>query len=176
MFQTILKNVIDGQPCKNRTLLTIDEDDTHLLVEFCCEHTGGYDTPYGRYNDPIYRGEAVEFFICVKGEELYFEFDLAPNNTLFNARILYYQKYGTFANTIKEKFVLHSVEEKGSEYVAKMKIPFDEIGGKEQKFLFNAYRIVSVGEKKEFQAFNPTGEINFHRRDKFVELKRKDEK
>ena len=113
----------------------------------------------------------MEFFIGVTDDEIYFEFDLAPNDTLFNAKIYYHEKYGAFTKVIDEKFVLHSVELRKNEYVAKMKIPFEKIGGKAQTFTFNAYRIVSNGEQKEFQALNPVGKIDFHCKDKFIELR-----
>ena len=112
----------------------------------------------------------VEFFIGVKDEETYFEFDLAPNNTLFNARIFYHEKYGAFTKVIDEKFVLHSVVIKDDEYIASMKIPFEKIGEIGEKYVFNAYRIASNGFKKEYQALNPTGKLDFHYREKFIEL------
>ena len=171
MFTATLKNIIDGTPCKNFTFFKLDEDGRYLLVEFRCEYNGNYDTPYSRYNDPIYRGEVVEFFIGVQGEDIYFEFDLAPNSTLFNARIFYHEKYGAFTKVIDERVVAYTVEHKENEYVATMKIPFEQLGGKDLEFAFNAYRIVSNGAEKEFQALNPVGEIDFHRRDKFIKLK-----
>ncbi len=171
MFTDKLKNIIDGTPCENCTRLIVDGDEKYLTIEFHCEYSGKYDTPYARYNDPIYRGEVVEFFVGVKGEEIYFEFDLAPNDTLFNAKIFYHKEHGAFTKVIDEKFVLHGVEVKDSEYIACMKIPFEKIGGKAQQYIFNAYRIVSNGEKKEFQALNPIGKIDFHCRDKFIELR-----
>ncbi len=173
MFQGTLKNIIDGTPCENRTSIMIDKDEKYLIIEFRCAHAGAYETPYENYNEPIYRGEVVEFFIGVKGEEIYYEFDLAPNNALFNAKIFYHEKYGAFTKVIDEKIVLHRVEHKDGEYVAIMKIPMETFGNISGEFIFNAYRIVSNGTKKEFQALSPTGEINFHRRDKFIRLKLK---
>ena len=171
MFTATLKNIIDGAPCKNHTSITLCRDENYLTVEFRCQYKGVYDAPYVRYNDPIYRGEVVEFFIGVKDEEIYFEFDLAPNDTLFNAKILYHKEHGAFTKVIDEKFVLHSVEHKENEYVAIMKIPFEKIGGKARQYIFNAYRIVANKANKEFQALNPIGKIDFHCRDKFIELR-----
>lgn len=170
MFSYVLKNIVDGSECKNRTILTITKGDIYLEVEFRCEYFGKLDVPYTRYNDPIYRGEVVEFFIGAKDEETYFEFDLAPNNTLFNARIFYHEKYGAFTKVIDEKFVLHSVVIKDDEYIASMKIPFEKIGEIGEKYVFNAYRIASNGFEKEYQALNPTGKLDFHYREKFIEL------
>ena len=171
MFSYVLKNIVDGSECENRTILTITKGDIYLEVEFRCEYFGKLDMPYTRYNDPIYRGEVVELFIGAKEDETYFEFDLAPNNTLFNARIFYHEKYGAFTKVIDEKFVLHNVQSKGNEYIASLRIPFEKIGGKERQYIFNAYRIVSNGEKKEFQTLNPIGKLDFHCRDKFIELR-----
>ena len=176
MFSYVLKNIVDGSACKNRTILTITKGDIYLEVEFRCEYFGKLDVPYTRYNDPIYRGEVVEFFIGAKDEETYFEFDLASNNTLFNARIFYHEKYGAFTKVIDEKFVLHSVVIKDDEYIASMKIPFEKIGGIGEKYAFNAYRIVSNGFEKEYQALNPTGKLDFHCREKFIELEIRCEK
>lgn len=171
MVKNALKNIINGGPCKNYTGIRLDQVEDYLIIEFCCEYSGCFDTPYARYNDPIYRGEVVEFFIGVKDEEIYYEFDLAPNDTLFNAKIFFHKKHGAFTRVIDEKFVLHSVEHKGNKYVAIMKIPFEKIGGKARPYMFNAYRIASNGEEKEFQALNPIGKIDFHCRDKFIELR-----
>lgn len=171
MLTYTLKNIIDGTPCENFTHLIIDGDEKYLTIEFHCEYSGKYDTPYARYNDPIYRGEVVEFFIGAKDEEIYYEFDLAPNDTLFNAKIFFHKEHGAFTKVIDEQFVLHRVEKKKNEYVAVINIPFEKIGGKERQYIFNAYRIASNGEKKEFQALNPIGKLDFHCRDKFIELR-----
>ena len=172
MCKYMLKNIIDGTPCKNVTDIRINQAEDYLVIEFHCQYSGRFDTPYARYNDPIYRGEVVEFFIGVKDDEIYYEFDLAPNNTLFNARIFYHEKYGAFTKVIDEKFVLHSVEIKPNEYVALLKIPFEKIGGKDKTYVYNAYRIASNSEEKEFQALNPVGKIDFHCKDKFIRLEK----
>lgn len=166
-----LRNVVDGSECKNRTVISIETDERYISVEFRCKYAGDLYTPYERYNDPIYRGEVVEFFIGATDEETYFEFDLAANNTLFNARILYHEKYGAFTKVIDEKFVIHSVDKKENEYVARMKIPYEKIGGKEKRYAFNAYRIACTDVGKEYQGLNPVGKMDFHRREKFIELK-----
>lgn len=175
MFSGALRSIIGGRKCKNRTILTIDKDDRYLAIQFSCQYSGKLDIPYASYNDPIYRGEVVEFFIGGRDEETYFEFDLAPNDTLFNARIFYHEKYGAFTKVIDEEFVLHRVEIKADEYIASMKIPFEKIGGKEANYIFNAYRIVSNGIEKEYQALNPIGKIDFHHRDKFIDLEIRNE-
>lgn len=170
MRTALLKNIIDGSPCVYRTLVAVETDEKYVTVTFYCAYNGTCDTPYSRYNDPIYRGETVEFFIGAKDEETYFEFDLAPNDTLFNARIFYHEGYGAFMKVIDERVVLHSVEQKEGEYVAKMQIPFALLGGNAKEFAFNAYRIVSSDGKKEFQAWMPIGEIDFHNRGVFTAL------
>ena len=90
---------------------------------------------------------------------------------MFNAKIFFHKEHGAFTKVIDEQFVLHRVEKKKNEYVAVINIPFEKIGGKEQQYIFNAYRIASNEGKKEFQALNPIGKIDFHCRDKFIELR-----
>ena len=172
MVKNVLKNIINGAPCKNYTGIRLDQVEDYLIIEFRCEYSGRFDTPYARYNDPIYRGEVVEFFIGVEGDEIYYEFDLAPNNTLFNARIFYHEKYGAFTKVIDENFVLHSIDLKENEYVAALKIPFEKIGGRNKAYVYNAYRIVDNGKEKEFQALNPIGKVDFHCKDKFIKLEK----
>ena len=77
-----LKNLIDGSETKEFTSLRIKKDGENLTVIFTCFHKGVYYTPYSNYNDPVYRGEVVEFFIGNKNSKYYFEFDLSQNDTL----------------------------------------------------------------------------------------------
>ncbi len=165
-----LGDIMTGEPCAKKTTLKLSRDENNVIAVFTCTCGEEIETPYSRYNDPIYRGEVVEFFIGVRGDDLYYEFDLAPNDTLFNAKILYTEKYGAFTKVIDERYVTHSVERFDGGYSATLTVPFFMLGADDGEFVFNGYRISSENGEKEIQAVSPVGKIDFHVPDKFLRL------
>lgn len=165
-----LGDIMTGAPCARETTLKLSRDENNITAVFTCVCGKEPELPYSRYNDPIYRGEVVEFFIGVRGDDLYYEFDLAPNDTLFNAKILYTEKYGAFTKVIDERYVTHFVEKFDGGYSATLTVPLFMLGEKEGEFVFNGYRISAEDGVKEIQAVSPTGKIDFHVPDKFLRL------
>jgi carbonic anhydrase/acetyltransferase-like protein (isoleucine patch superfamily)/bifunctional DNA-binding transcriptional regulator/antitoxin component of YhaV-PrlF toxin-antitoxin module len=75
-----------GQP-QQPTEVRACWDDTHLYVSFACKDTDIWGNFENR-DDPLYDEEVVEFFLCPTGElRHYFEFEISPLNTLFDAKV-----------------------------------------------------------------------------------------
>jgi hypothetical protein len=79
----------DGSgPATQQTRVRLCRDDRALHVRFDCEDRDAWGT-YRRRDDPVYEEEAVEVFLA-PGEAdpaRYFEFEVSPLGTLFDARI-----------------------------------------------------------------------------------------
>jgi hypothetical protein len=79
----------DGSgPAVQQTRLRVCWDGEALYVRFDCEDRDAWGT-YERRDDPVYEEEAVEVFLA-PGEEdptRYFEFEVSPLGTVFDARI-----------------------------------------------------------------------------------------
>jgi hypothetical protein len=84
-----LFTLADGSgPALQQTRARLCCDETALHVRFDCEDRDAWGTLLRR-DDPIYDEEAVEVFLA-SGEEdpvCYFEFEVSPRGTLFDARI-----------------------------------------------------------------------------------------
>lgn len=79
----------DGSgPAMQQTRLRVCWDDAALYVRFDCEDRDAWGT-FERRDDPIYEEEAVEVFLAPGGEDptRYFEFEVSPRGTVFDARI-----------------------------------------------------------------------------------------
>lgn len=79
----------DGSgPAVQQTRLRVCWDDEALYVRFDCEDRDAWGT-HERRDDPLYEEEAVEVFLA-PGEAdptVYFEFEVSPLGTVFDARI-----------------------------------------------------------------------------------------
>lgn len=79
----------DGSgPAVQQTRVRVCWDDEALYVRFDCEDRDAWGT-YRRRDDPIYEEEAVEVFLAPGAEDptRYFEFEVSPLGTVFDARI-----------------------------------------------------------------------------------------
>jgi hypothetical protein len=79
----------DGSgPAAQQTRARLCWDDLALYVRFDCEDRDTWGT-YRRRNDPIYQEEAVEVFLAPGDADPvhYFEFEVSPLGTLFDATI-----------------------------------------------------------------------------------------
>jgi hypothetical protein len=79
----------DGSgPARQQTRVRLYSDETALHVRFDCADRDAWGT-YSRRDDPLYEEEAVEVVLAPGGEDpaRYFEFEVSPLGTLFDARI-----------------------------------------------------------------------------------------
>lgn len=180
-------------PPKQGTTVRFLYDNACLYVRFDCEDTYVWGTKTER-DAPIYTEECVELFIS-PGNSLhqYYEINLSPKNVIFDACIL----NPRLVPDSKLSFVgLHNYnvskmktavwingeldqDNKARNWVAVMAIPFTQlIGGLNippasgDSWLFNAFRIdAPLNQPVEYQAWHPTGKIDFHRPLFFGKLK-----
>ena len=127
------------------------------------------------YNDAIYNGDVCEIFLQVKGRPYYYEFEIAPNETLFLAKIFnpYNDSSKMTSEFIEKPFFEGKIEKNSNNYIATIKIPLDKIECQNiDDLTFNAFRIETEGTKssKNLLALNPTLCPSFHKTDKFIKL------
>ncbi|MEW5692578.1 MAG: carbohydrate-binding family 9-like protein [Candidatus Hydrogenedentota bacterium] len=151
---------------KDETVVRVCYDKDNLYIAFECKD----DILINNITDndgPVYSDDACEVFIDIKGEgKTYFEFEVNPVNTVFDAYIKYSQKID-FENAIKwdckELKTASSVEEdyKHLRWVTEIKIPLkslrisDNIKGK--KWAINFYRIdVDINQATKYYAWSKT--------------------
>jgi N-acetyl-alpha-D-muramate 1-phosphate uridylyltransferase len=183
-----LENVLGGKSARE-TKVSLIYSGGCLFVRFVCvsDHIKAKMT---KPNEPVWEEEAVEFFIQPPGmKNYYFEIDMNPLNTVTDLFVVNDSASGrgeAFQN-IREwdcrdletrVFVKGALNKKGeAEYwIAEMKIPLKEMpkpdgaGGYDGNWKCNMYRISRCGAKPEFQAWNPTGRIEYHFSGKFMSL------
>ncbi len=171
----VLRENITGKDIKDFvTILDVTLTDTHIEFEFDCKNSQFYSA-YDKYNAPIWEGDVCEAFICTNGKkDLYYEIEIAPNNTVFLKRMKYLGVGEIEEFDIEENFIDSKVELIGNDYKVKFSVPLDKIGYDENKgILFNAFRIETEGgiQEKNLFALNPTLCDTFHNNEFFVELK-----
>lgn len=84
----VLQDAISGGPPPLTTEVRVLFNDEFLYVGFYCEDDHVWGT-LGKRDDPIYREECVEVFVCPSGAlHQYYEINLSPKNILFDACIL----------------------------------------------------------------------------------------
>ena len=171
----VLKENITGEDIPNfHTALDVTLTDTHIVFEFDCKNSQFYSA-YDTYNAPIWEGDVCEAFICTNGEkDLYFEIEVAPNNTVFLKQMKYLGVGEIEEYDIENNFVDSKVELFENNYKLRFSVPLDKIGyDKDNGILFNAFRIETEGgiQEKNLLALNPTMCDTFHNNEYFVELK-----
>jgi NDP-sugar pyrophosphorylase family protein len=184
-----LENVLGGKAARE-TKVSLMYSGGCLFVRFVCvsDHVKAKMT---KPNEPVWEEEAVEFFIQPPGmSNYYFEIDMNPLNTVTDLFVVNDSASGrgeAFQNIrewdcrgLKTRVHVEGEINKagGSRYwIAEMKIPLKELprsdghGGFDGDWKCNLYRIDRSGEKPEFQAWNPTGKLEYHKSDSFMSLK-----
>ena len=169
----ILKENCTGKEIPEfHTSVEITKTDTDLIFEFNAKNTQFYSHDEG-YNTEVFCGDACEAFICTDGSRVnYFELEVAPNGSVFCAKI--YNPDGNFQVSLIEKNPVTSyVEHKGNDLFVRFSIPLDYIGYKEEVgLLLNAFRIETEGgiRDKNLLSLSPTLTNTFHRPEFFIEF------
>ena len=173
-----LREVQTGGKTEIATKFSLAYDGSYLKIKITSEQGEGFDCPYSGENDPIWRGDAVEFFVSPYGDLFrYFELDVAPNGGTFFADIINPDGYSGYSHMIDEHDIQKSIKVENGLWETEMKVPFALLlkEGDEKKvhtlpWLFNVYRIYAA--KEEYAAFSPTGgdEENFHVPSAFVAM------
>lgn len=83
-----LNDPVTGAPGKFRSSARLLYNENYLYLAFQCEDDYVWGT-YTERDDPIYKQECVEAFICPSGRmRQYYEINVSPLNTVFDAFIL----------------------------------------------------------------------------------------
>lgn len=150
--------------------------DTEVVFSFECPYDHPLKLPYSAYNDPVWRGEAVEIFIAPYADcTHYFEFDTAPNNSCYNAQVLNVGDPTVYVRSIDNCPVVYNSNICNEYYTTEIRIPFAFLLKSGESplnipWLFNAYRI-SHGKDVKMFALSPTNQASFHVPSKFSFLK-----
>ena len=82
-----LRNNVTGEKTPFKTILEYSRFGNNMQFRFSCEKSKRFSA-YSEHNEPIYRGDVCEVFICT-GEDLseYYEIEVAPNGATFFAKI-----------------------------------------------------------------------------------------
>ena len=163
-----LKENVTGAETPFNTVLNYCRIGNNLHFKFECENSKLFSA-YSGYNEPIYKGDVCEVFICTSGDlRDYFEIEVAPNGTVFFAKIF---NENSLKTTFLEQSFTAKVDVTDVGYNVEIIIPCDAIGVKEDTPIrFNAFRIETEGgvPNKNLLALSPTLAPFFHVPEKFI--------
>ena len=162
-----LKDNLTGEKTPYLTIVEYGRVGNSLRFKFTCSDSKLFSA-YSEHNEPIYRGDVVEVFICT-GKDIseYYELEVAPNGATFFAKVK--NKNGLHLTFLDKTFTSKvEITEKG--YDVEIIIPFKSIEVGEEPIRFNAYRIETEGghENLHLLALNPTMQPLFHVPEKFI--------
>lgn len=179
-----LADPINGKPGRYRTTAKMLYSATHLYIAFQCEDEYVWGTFTDRDTE-IYTEECVEAFLCPSGKtRQYYEINVSPRNTVFDAFILNGRPAGGertnfrglkdytsegLATKIHVDGTLDAPGAKG--WSAEFAIPFTSLVGADRlapqpgdEWRMNLFRIDSPQKgRMEFYSWSPTGANDFHR-------------
>ena len=165
-----LKENVTGEPTPFTTVLNYFRVGRELHFKFTCENSKLFSA-YNGYNEPIYRGDVCEVFLCTGGDlKEYYEIEVAPNGSVFFAKIVNDNGLHT---SFLEQCLKTSVEITEVGYNVEIVVPCDAIEIKDDMpIMFNAFRIETEGghENRNLLALSPTLVPFFHVPEKFVKF------
>lgn len=163
-----LKNNVTGEKSPIKTIFEYSRFGNNMLFKFTCENSKLFSA-YSEHNEPIYRGDVCEVFICT-GEDIneYYEIEVAPNGTTFFAKIK--NNDGKLVASFLDKSFSSSVTLTENGYDVEILVPFDAVNAGKHPVRFNAYRIETEGghENRHLLALSPTMKPNFHCPESFI--------
>ncbi len=146
--------------------------ETHLYVAFSCRDTDIWGT-YTQRDEPLFDEEVVEIFLCPSGNLAhYFEFEVSPRNTVFDANVfnpegdrrtmLVDREWNAagLRTAVRVAGTLGQRDDHDLGWIAELAIPFADLGlpgppAPNEQWRINLYRI-ERGEVEEFSAWSPT--------------------
>jgi hypothetical protein len=169
-MKAYLKENVTGEKTPFTTELNYSKVGNDLHFKFICNNSKLFSA-FSGYNEPIYQGDVCEVFLCTGGDlREYYEIEVAPNGTVFFAKIL--NENGLHASFL-ENSIKTSVEITDVGYNVEIIVPCDVIGANPNiPIRFNAFRIETEGgvPNKNLLALSPTLVPRFHVPEKFIEL------
>jgi len=176
-----LVNVVDGSETVSSTRFQAIWTDRNLYVRFDCEDTDVRGA-FRERDAPVFEEDVVEVFLNPSGDqETYYEIDVNPLNTVFDALILNPSDLGK-ASILKEwnprglktLVEVRKQDESPPLWTVIFAIPFEEMitapnrpPEPGDRWRWNVYRIDRGAGGDEYQAWSPTGAVNFHLPERF---------
>lgn len=175
-----LVDTVTGSIPKEQTEVQVCWSSEALYIRFEC--TDHYVlSEYTKRDDPLYEQDVIEVFIDVVGDgKQYIELELSPYNIVFDAKVVCSQhnQHINVDASWDMKGLYTSVKpieqssKKGSVYL--LKLPTSSLGKPARAgdaWRINFYRIdQDAFGCRQYQAWSPTGEVNFHRPNRFGTL------
>ena len=165
-----LTDVVTGEAVQEETLVKACWDNQALYVRFEC--TDSYAvSDFKNRNDPLYEQDVVEVFIDEAGNgKRYVEIVVSPNNIVYEVMIDHNDENDELKFSIDRNWVtkglVTSVDSQENLRIYTMIIPlmnFNKQPTDETEWKINFYRIdEEKNGKRHFQAWSPSGAINFH--------------
>ena len=171
----ILKENIKGKEIPDfLTTVDVTLDDKNISFVYNCKNSQLFSACEG-YNTDLFNGDVCETFICTSGDiSTYYEIEVAPNNSVYLARVYNPKLNKNIQSTyVEENFLDTSVQFNGNDYTVRLSVPLDKIGyDKEKGILLNIFRIETEGgiTDKNILAANPTRCKTFHKPKYFFKL------
>ncbi|WP_186786069.1 carbohydrate-binding family 9-like protein [Paenibacillus agilis] len=188
-----LVDVATGETPRLQTTVQACWTDKALHMRFTCEDDYIH-SPYHERDDLLFHADVMEWFIDVEGTGLqYYEFNLSPNNIVFDALIInepdkpreYLLEWNAdglktsvteleSSSETNQHTIQQSIQEQVSVYAYVIELPFTDLNTTPQdgiEWRINCYRIDEDPSKnRSYWAWSPTGEINFHVPERFGRL------
>ena len=163
-----LKDSKTGQTAKYQTVLEYSRVGNSLRFKFTCKNSKFFSA-YSEDNEPIYEGDVCEVFLSTGGKiNEYYEIEVAPNGTVFFAKIV---NDGGLKTSFLEKNFSSNVTLNSDGYDVEITIPFESVAIGKHPVYFNAYRIETQGGSEQtLMALNPTLCPSFHVPEKFIQF------
>lgn len=166
-----LRNSGDGSPPRLATAVRVGSRDGALLVRFDGRDRGVVATLTAR-DDPLWKEDVFEVFLSpADSEAVYYEFEVNPLGTLFDARI---ESPEGRRETMRVDVAWNCpgfsarVRRREEAWSAVLRIPLTPMANGGKAWRANFYRI-DRGDSDEYSAWSPTGADppDFHRPDRF---------
>ncbi len=167
-----LVSAVDGNPITKTTTARMCWDDHCLYIAFECADTDIWGT-YTKRDDEVFLEEVVEAFIDPDRDLVrYFEINVSPRNTVFDALIVNPDGWSPGEGTdhawnceglltaVKVDGTLDDRTDIDRGWTAELAVPFSGLGVETPRpgkhWRLNLYRIDLDPEPAEFQAWSPT--------------------
>ncbi len=173
-----LCDVVTGGEVLEETVVQACWDSNSLYVRFECVDTYSMSRFLER-NDPLFEQDVVEIFIDEEGEgKRYIEIVVSPNNVVFDAMITHPNPDDPLEYQINRQWETRNfssvVEVIGNKRIYVLQIPLSNFihqpfDGMQWKV--NLFRIdEEKNGERHYQAWSPTGMVNYHIPDRFGTL------
>lgn len=182
-----LGNVVDGSTPSNPTSVQIGVWNQFLFIRFNCI-SNALNAKLTQPGSPVWEEEAVEVFLQPpETSNIYYEIDLNPLNTLTQLRIYNNGEPGAKrvyrgddrwrCSGLKTRVLIDGkLNSRGQckSWVAELAIPLNQLSMLRAELptslRANFFRVDASGDQFCYQAWQPAGEVDFHRMEHFSRL------